>query len=518
MQRHVKRQNGAIMVMMAILVVVLVGIGALVLDLGRLLVLHTKMQNTADASALAGAFELNGQADARIRAVAAAKQLLTTKAHFAKNPDLVKSLTYDPADPQKSAFVFYSWIGSKDDPPAKPAGCTPDPDDAGKCLATGDADAYYMKVKLFPELAQGAGHYAIDLYFLPVLSIIPGIDLKTVEETKASAVAGRHYFICDYPPMMICDPYENSPGGWEANLHAGDMVVLKKQQGDTWAPGDFGFLLPRGEDDAVNDNGAKALGQYFADETKMRCTPPVVTTNPGGKTQWARWGLNTRFGLKGGGNLDGKSAPDVIDYPRDDIIVAPDFITRFGNGVWNNTEDSTRPSTYSRDDYVTYYHGGAHPAGSNLSRFDYYKWETDYDNWNWSSDPVNTPSTPPSAPDYHIPAFSPPPGVTINADERDCGPTANSPCRIWNGAPPPGVTVGDPDRRVLTVAVLECGALGINGKKTVQVTPPSGWAKFFLTEHVEPPSSDTKVTVFGEYIGAVSPEDENYHVYVQLYE
>ena len=53
-------QRGALMVATALFIVVLVGIGTLALDLGRLFILKTQMQNAVDAAALAAAAELTG--------------------------------------------------------------------------------------------------------------------------------------------------------------------------------------------------------------------------------------------------------------------------------------------------------------------------------------------------------------------------------------------------------------------------------------------------------------------------
>jgi Flp pilus assembly protein TadG len=53
MKRHVERQRGAILVMTVLFLVILLGFAALALDLGRLYVLRTEMQNAADAAGVA---------------------------------------------------------------------------------------------------------------------------------------------------------------------------------------------------------------------------------------------------------------------------------------------------------------------------------------------------------------------------------------------------------------------------------------------------------------------------------
>jgi hypothetical protein len=54
-----QRQNGAVALMVALLLIVLIAVAGLVVDLGRLFVVKTELQNAVDACALAAARELN---------------------------------------------------------------------------------------------------------------------------------------------------------------------------------------------------------------------------------------------------------------------------------------------------------------------------------------------------------------------------------------------------------------------------------------------------------------------------
>ncbi|OLL32207.1 hypothetical protein BTH42_07065 [Burkholderia sp. SRS-W-2-2016] len=53
--RSKKRQQGAVAVMVALMLIVLLGIGALAVDIGNLMVARNELQNAADAAAMAGA-------------------------------------------------------------------------------------------------------------------------------------------------------------------------------------------------------------------------------------------------------------------------------------------------------------------------------------------------------------------------------------------------------------------------------------------------------------------------------
>lgn len=66
-----KRQRGAVAIMVAFSVFVLVGMLGLVLDLGHMFIIKTELQNAVDACALAAARELTGDANALTRAEAA---------------------------------------------------------------------------------------------------------------------------------------------------------------------------------------------------------------------------------------------------------------------------------------------------------------------------------------------------------------------------------------------------------------------------------------------------------------
>lgn len=66
-----ERQRGAVIVLVAIAGAILIGFLGLVIDLGRLFVTRTELQNAMDACALAAAGELRGDPDAIARAVSA---------------------------------------------------------------------------------------------------------------------------------------------------------------------------------------------------------------------------------------------------------------------------------------------------------------------------------------------------------------------------------------------------------------------------------------------------------------
>src|SRR5512139_2980219 len=71
-QSSLHRQSGAVAIMTAFALVLLIAMIGLVVDLGYLYTRKTELQNAADAAALAGARELNGTAAGVTAAVARA--------------------------------------------------------------------------------------------------------------------------------------------------------------------------------------------------------------------------------------------------------------------------------------------------------------------------------------------------------------------------------------------------------------------------------------------------------------
>ena len=518
MLRPMQKIRGAILIMAALVMALLIGIAAFALDLGRLFVLHTEMQNAVDAAVLSAAAELDGETDspdAIVRAKTAANQeMLNHLAHFSKQAKLLKDLDDEsvsgPGVPD--VFTFYSWIGGKYDLTDPPSGCLLDAD--GRCQTASAYDASYVQIKLDPALLSGGNidaRYDIDLYFLPVLSLF-GIDTSTTASTQVVALAGSHQAaVCNYPPMIICDPSEGGPP-----LIPGENVLLKAHgPGVSWGPGTFGWLIPGHVDDDPYDDGlsgnqllAHRLGSIYGAE----CGDPIVEVNPGEKQNWPRWGLNTRFGIYK--NMDENetfpSAPNIIDYPRDDLLTDDSGTPceksdeRFGGGIWTasecNTAPNKQPSTFSKDDFDSAFHGASVPV---TTRDEYYRWELEPLN----SLAVNTIAD-----------------ADLEADEKNCPDGEGDNCRILNGQPFPSADYVDDDdsdkRRELFVAAVACVEIDIKSNSVININEVEGkWMRFFLTEHIASPSD--RVDILAEFIEIVDKrkdDEEHFKKVIQLYD
>lgn len=541
--------RGAIIVFTAILLVVLLGVAALALDLGRLFVLKTEMQNAADAAALSAARELDGRSGAIARAELAAKGMLSHYSKVAVDRDA--SLLTD-ADIE---FHFFCAIGASEESENPENYCAKEVDGEGKYPTVEDSEAHYVRVTLSPD--NNPGRYEIELYFLPLLSLIPGVDPPMTAETSAVALAGYHTFNCKYPPMMMCNPFEPGKtfleGVSEDLIKPGDAVQLAYQS-NSWSPGNFTFLVPCSRNETtgecVPEHGAKALGDYIADPALQGCSPREVTTKTGVVERWTGWGANTRFDIYGDSYSPDEGSPDVniIEYPGDKAPRGAD--PRFGNGDWWTTrfimvgDDPVDPNDVSTwNTYQEAYYPGGSPAACAYpnSRYTCYQYERE------NGIPCDSRGINRIAGDGDDLVNCPSPRVT----EADVGTVQSAWEQRWPGQDfsdvlksehikyekdryiPDGVPRRDSviadggadgkttnsaaDRRILYVAVLECLAANVHGNSTVKGDDLT-FAKFFMLQRNRDPN-ESKNEFLAEFIGIADEVGEaNFHVEVQLYE
>ncbi len=76
-KRMIRDRRGSITVYTALFLAAGISAGTLAIDVGRMTVLRSEMQNRADSAAMAGAVQLDGRAGARARALAVASNAAT---------------------------------------------------------------------------------------------------------------------------------------------------------------------------------------------------------------------------------------------------------------------------------------------------------------------------------------------------------------------------------------------------------------------------------------------------------
>ncbi|MEE8283423.1 MAG: pilus assembly protein TadG-related protein, partial [Alphaproteobacteria bacterium] len=226
-----KTEGGGVAIYVAFVSAVMIGFGALVVDLGRLFTLQTELQNAADVAALAGAAELDGQSDSITRARLAATTALVTASsptgilNFQTYAPGGADVTFDPI----ADIRFLSSLPATDDDPITAANLTTDP-----------LNAFYIEVTARPR--------QIDYLLAPVLVARLGGDGQgpTSGQADAVAVAGFNSVVCKFPPLMICNPAEaNGNTGAPFVAVPGQLIQLKTKGGSGhWGPGNCGLLDP----------------------------------------------------------------------------------------------------------------------------------------------------------------------------------------------------------------------------------------------------------------------------------
>ena len=275
----IRDRRGAVAVYIAIITPVMIGVGAMTLDLGRLITLNTELQYAADSASLAGARELDRFPGAIARARAAAAGAIANIQTFA-NDGGGKQVTIDvtecAATPVPPCVRFLKSLPADDDDPIQPSDVT-----------TKDDEARWMQVHV--------GARAITTALIQIVTFGSG---PSTIFTVASAVAGNDQVICRVPPMFMCNPTEPDTN-LDLDLQV-DLAVLEGRQiemfhqGGTgqYEPGNFGLLCPTGTEGSPC--GAGFIRDALASTTGTCVSMQVAETKTGVTLQMVRTGINAR--------------------------------------------------------------------------------------------------------------------------------------------------------------------------------------------------------------------------------
>jgi Flp pilus assembly protein TadG len=313
-----RNESGATAALYALALPALVGVAGIGFDYAHLVSLDTELQNAADQAALAAATQLDGASGACERAIdAAATRLaadapwLANEARFANDG---QGLTLQTVDT--------SFAGEP---------CTAHPNvrfyrNESKDPASDNEDANYVEVELVTRRANFA--------------LTPVVGVFSSPEMTGKAMAGIQSAFCQIAPLMLCNPAEGTGMEFDPDSLRGVGLLLKaKGGGNSWVPGDFGFLAAgynaEGSDD-FNGNGAKELRRVLGQESPLtECIAGnSVRTEPGNMENVVN-AFNTRFDIynnTGGLNNNqlcgnGQCPPDA--NPHTDLL-RPDNATKCG--------------------------------------------------------------------------------------------------------------------------------------------------------------------------------------------
>lgn len=257
-------ESGAVAATYAIALLGLIMVAGVGFDYARLATMDSELQNGADQAALAGATQLDGEPGACARAAQAALEL-------------VNNITIMANDGDGNAITILGDVA-----PTDCSGSSVPPsyirfyqDEAKTTLATSDADAHFIELRVDARVAQ----YALT----PIMGAINSGDIS------AAAMAGLGSSICKVPPLMICSPDPSQPFNAEAKKGWG--VQATGHGGAAWGPGDFGFL-------EVGSTRLQDLEKALAFvETTFDCAPINGTEPETGNAQGLFRAINTRFDI-----------------------------------------------------------------------------------------------------------------------------------------------------------------------------------------------------------------------------
>ncbi len=468
-----RNQSGSIMIYTGAFMAIGVGGAALSIDIGRIVLLKTQMQNRADAGALAGAAQLDAQPGAIERA-----GLVMT--------DAMTAYTTAAADQGELAVWFTEFHAAAEDAISKGA------------ITTDDNAARFATIVMERR--------TLSFFYGPALNLLTGKGADSETFLDARAVGMSDPFICKMQPLMICNPFDNGDGTVSDVLgdNPGIGVRIKQSPSSgTWQPGNFGLLdLP--EDANYGAGGANAVQAALEAEDPLGCyAVSTLDTQPGNMVMKVKDGINVRWE---GPNV----APNVKNYPHDRVMDPSDALydssLNWGDGVWDL-------ANY----WSTHHNGVAMPAIlAGASRYEVYLFEQDVNYYKKGTKNVKFALTAEElsgggwtyvqpADDY--PAAAVIPSNATYPDDNDL-----------DGVPPSGETISSKGyaRRNITIAVANCVSESFSGNASI---PADGiYVELFLYTQATEPGSDG-AEIYGEVIRAIEARTSlEFHGNVRLVE
>lgn len=275
------RQQGAVAVIVALSLVGLIGIVGLALDLGKLFVAKSELQNSADACALAAARELTGANTHQLK-LAAAAGIATGQRHqvlFQGEQIVVERVTFSDhlTGVYQSAFEGTGALGMR-----------------------------FVRCEV--------NRSEIANWFVQVLNLLPGTDIgaQTVAASAVATLAPSQITSCAIPVTICGDKVpESTPiGTWLESVIGPPKGGKGNNQGGNLT-GNFMWadIAPDG-----GGGGAAKLSEQLTGPGV--CNLPVLGEEVGDtgviSSLAAAW--NSRFGIYHGNVKKGDSAPDHSGY------------------------------------------------------------------------------------------------------------------------------------------------------------------------------------------------------------
>ncbi|MBN3769679.1 pilus assembly protein TadG-related protein [Burkholderia sp. Se-20378] len=315
MRRSLHRQRGAVAIIVGLSLAVMIGFVGLALDLGKLYVTRSELQNSADACALSAARDLTG---AISLSVAEADGIAAGHLNFA---------FFQNKSVQMSTNANVTFSDSLTDPfLTKSAVTTPSSIKYVQCTATLSNIAHW---------------------FIEVLNVLPGTKLANAAEVSASAIAtvGGGQTTCAIP-VFVC----RATGAPSYNV--GDWISSLSGSSTTYGPGNFGWAALDG---STNE---PTIASELSGNTCNITSPPDLGSTGLKSASLRAW--NTRFGIYTNGANGSSGQPDFTGY----AYVGPNYGPPGTAGIKG---DAYTQFVTDRTTFKPYQGDGAPPSGSGIA-------------------------------------------------------------------------------------------------------------------------------------------------------
>lgn len=264
-------QSGAVAVLVAIALLAMVGITGLAIDLGKLYVVKSELQNSADACALAAAQELTGANDNQLLLAAAAGATAGTR-----HKVLFQESAVSYSDASSIEFSV---------------------DNSGGSFAS--ASTTGSSAKSIRYVRCTAIRTGIPAWFIQVLSILPGAALDA-QQVSATAVATlkASQSTCSLPIGVCSNTTTLVVGNWYAGAVGPNDAIGTSQSVFRW----IDFTPPNG--------GATELAGQLQGSGACNVAASNALVGESGAIASLSNDYNTRFGIYQGNTSAADSPPD----------------------------------------------------------------------------------------------------------------------------------------------------------------------------------------------------------------
>ena len=447
-----RNENGAIAPLFALSLFALIAVGGIAFDYARLAGMDSELQNAADQAALAAATQLDGGAGACARASGAAVSLVSNDTLFANEvvgvPDIV--ISPETSCDNIGKIRFYQ-------------------DKAKANAATSDSNARFVEVQVNARTARYA--------------LTPIVGAVSSGAIDATAYAGLGSAICRVPPVMLCNPFEATTVGADFDANGLSGAGVRLIGGNADAPGNFGFLDTDGSNSTPDL--ARALGY---DRSPGDCSPTDLVDTKTGLRDVVFNAFNTRFDISvnGANTCPTGGSCSAARNTRKDLVRRNQCSTTGGNG-WQESPVPYRPTTvgpltsgypdimgHPRDMCHAVSKDGSCPNGKvgnkAWDRDAYFRVNYGWNNSQW----ISNTGLSNNATRFQVHQWEMAnPQQTVKPVGGGRSGYGTPICRAAAGA-------GDPDRRRISAAVINCEQQGLNGNEDgVTVLK---WVDLFLVE------------------------------------